>query len=935
MFLIRVHAGSLAAAGLLFLTTAALAVAGGAAGWAAAAEAHPEPAPAADDMAARARALAGREAVYEAIDAYDQALRLAPHRDDLRLEYATYLRTWGFWHRGAEQYAALLAGHPDHVEAHLGYGELLNSNLQFEAALEHCGRARDLTTDIHRWELAMLGYGSAQFGLERYQAAAATFEELLAKRPSVLPGYSFLAVTKRRLGDLAGAEASWNALIQKSTVSPRGLARRREIQDLRSNIDKARAQTEATPQDPIAWARLGDLLRDAYDLKGAAAAYEAALQLAPADRAARLRLGVVLRDAGRWDAAMEQFRLAGGDPIHGSLAKYNLAYCARRAGDRIAEARAWADASARMPMDLHAYGRSLDALHGDGRIGVEKARVQEQVRLLRAGTPSAPGPSPDPMPLVRLSMIHMVEGDMEGARAAAVEAVGIDVNHVHVRRMIRSLFALVDDAADTLLRGLDAPASSPPAGDSRRLAGALRLALGLFEKAEPDLRAAVAKDDQDAVIRVALGSCLRELGNHAEALEHLTRAAAIRPDYVWAPLDIALTQLQSGDPVGAAASARQALALQPDSAVGYSLLGSALRQSGDLRGAASALERALALDPTGAIAAPRLLLARIQGAMGRNDEGRRTLVSDLPQEPQDMYRMAWEFVRDTYHDRTFNGQDWRAWRTRFDGTLDSPAKGLGAVALMLSSLDDRNTRIRDVERTVAMFFAPRSQEAVFAESGAAERSSLTVEARRLEDNVGYIAITNMDDPRATSQIKEAVETLSSADGIILDLRGNMGGSDADNAQITGMFVKPDTKTGTIVSPDRTVVATSEAPPGRQTPIIAEDKPVVVLVDRNTASSAENLAGSLKESRRAILVGEKTFGKSGIQVPLLLPGGNIILVVSAEHADLEGNIYTGVGIEPDVIVEDPIRRSGDAASPAQGGEDRAVNRAREVLKRSRK
>jgi C-terminal processing protease CtpA/Prc len=300
-----------------------------------------------------------------------------------------------------------------------------------------------------------------------------------------------------------------------------------------------------------------------------------------------------------------------------------------------------------------------------------------------------------------------------------------------------------------------------------------------------------------------------------------------------------------------------------------------------------------------------------------------------------MYRTVWEFVRDTYHDRTFNGQDWRAWRSRFDGALDTAPRGLGAIALMLSSLDDRNTRIRDVERTVAMFFAPRSLEPVFSESGAAERSSATVEARRLDDNVGYIAITNLDDPRATAQIKEAVETLSSADGIILDLRGNMGGSDADVAQITGMFVKPDTRTGTIVSPDRTKVAVTEAPPGRETPIIAEDKPVVVLVDRNTASSAENLAGSLKESRRAILVGEKTFGKAGIQMPLLLPGGNIILVVSAEHADLEGNVYTGVGIEPDVHVEDPIRTSAGAASASAGGEDRAVSRAREVLKRRRK
>jgi len=102
--------------------------------------------------------------------------------------------------------------------------------------------------------------------------------------------------------------------------------------------------------------------------------------------------------------------------------------------------------------------------------------------------------------------------------------------------------------------------------------------------------------------------------------------------------------------------------------------------------------------------------------------------------------------------------------------------------------------------------------------------------------------------------------------------------------------------------------------------------VVVLVDRNTASSAENLAGSLKESHRAVLVGEKTYGKSGVQMPKLLPDGTIVLVVGAEHADLEGSVYTGVGIQPDVHV--------DGASDRAQEDDPVLRRARELVKKNK-
>jgi len=885
----------------------------------------PAPAPdPADERLAEARLAAAHEQVDEAISAYDAAVRIAPGRTDNVLEYAAYLKRWGFWLRGAEQYRKLLAGDPDNLQALLGYGELLNSQYQFRAAMEQFGRilAMEPPPDVHAWERAMLGYGSARFGLEDYAGAAATFEETIARSPGILPAYAFLATTRRHLSDLDGAEAAWNRLLSASPNAPRAAARRREIQDLKSRIQEARAIAEANPGDPQAWVQLGERLSEVPDPTRAAVAYAGAVALRPGDAALRFRLGVSLRDAGNCEEGIRQFQQITEDPAMGATAAYNLAFCGRTTGRLEVEASAWSKAVERSPLDMYAYGRYVEVLLRDRRLSVERARLQEQVRAIVARD----APPRDPMPWIRLSMIHHAEGDSGAARRAALEALAIDMNHIHVRRAIRNLFALENDAVEILLEELSAsraPGEDP--GLPARLRGALLFSLGRPTEAEALLRRDLDVAGPSADIRqVALGSCLRELGSHEEAIPLLENMVRTSPEYIWGRLDLALAYLASGRPSDAAAEARRATLLDPVLPTAHALLGAALRRTRDLRGAAAALERALALDPLNVATSSRLLLARVYGALGMPDQGRRSLLSDLPREPREMYRLAWEFVRDTYHDRTFNGQDWKIWEARFDGKLGTTSDALGAVGMMLASLDDRNTRLRTPEKTINLFFTPRSHEAEFLESGAAGRSSRTVEARRLEDNVGYIAITNLDDPQSTRQIEEAVETLSSADGLILDLRGNQGGSDADVAQIAGMFLPSGVETGKIVGPQGTTVQRSEAPPGRVAPIVAQGKPVVVLVDRNTGSSAENLAGSLRESGRAVLVGERTFGKSGVQIPLLLSDGTIVLVVAAEHANLEGDVYTGAGLEPDLPV-DASGRGGD-------GEDRAVGKAKELIRK---
>ncbi|HET6373772.1 MAG TPA: tetratricopeptide repeat protein, partial [Candidatus Polarisedimenticolia bacterium] len=595
--------------------------------------------------------------------------------------------------------------------------------------------------------------------------------------------------------------------------------------------------------------------------------------------------------------------------------------CAKSAGDPTGESQAWRQAVALNRGDVYAYRHYVAALKRSRGLDLERAHVLEETQSARG--------SGDAIPFVRLGLIEQARGEAGAARDAALEAVRADCNDVRAQRLLHDLVGYDDIGAQELLQDsrLNAGATATPGerAEVHRTRGALLLATGRPTPAEEEFRKALSADERDVRTLVAIGSLVRSGGRLDEAITMLQAARTLGPDYLYAHLDLALALEDSGRADEALAAARAAVRLAPDDPLGYSSLGVILSAKGDVAKAAEAVERAVAIDPMDQIGAPRLLLAKLYGSMGRNARARTVLKGDLPQDPDEIYDMAWRFVGETYHDRTFKGQDWRLWKDRFTGRLKTVSDSLGAVALMLSSLDDRSTRLRSADQTATLLFTERSDTTEFAPSGVALSTSKTVDSRRLADNIGYIAITNMNDPKLPTDVQKAVEEMSKTDGVILDLRGNQGGADGDIERIAGMFVKPGTETGTVVTPQGTTKSTAEPTAGRTTPIIPESKPVVVLTDHNTASSAEHLVGSLKESKRAIVVGEKTHGKSAIQVPRLLPGGTVVLVVSSEHADLKGDVYTGVGIKPNVPMEGVS--SGDRTD-----QDPAVKKARDLIKK---
>ncbi|MEG3438220.1 carboxyl-terminal processing protease CtpB [Pannus brasiliensis CCIBt3594] len=171
-------------------------------------------------------------------------------------------------------------------------------------------------------------------------------------------------------------------------------------------------------------------------------------------------------------------------------------------------------------------------------------------------------------------------------------------------------------------------------------------------------------------------------------------------------------------------------------------------------------------------------------------------------------------------------------------------------------------------------------------------------ALKEEDRVkiGYIKLDEFSS-HAAEQMKQAIEELSQqqVQGYVLDLRGNPGGLLFASVDIARMWMKK----GKIVSTidrrggDRLFTANNTA---------ITDLPLVVLVNKHSASASEILAGALKENGRATLVGTSTYGKSTVQSVHSLSDGSGLAVTIARYYPPNGeNIYKK-GIAPDVSVD---------------------------------
>ncbi len=184
-----------------------------------------------------------------------------------------------------------------------------------------------------------------------------------------------------------------------------------------------------------------------------------------------------------------------------------------------------------------------------------------------------------------------------------------------------------------------------------------------------------------------------------------------------------------------------------------------------------------------------------------------------------------------------------------------------------------------------------------------ERDVIRVRAVRWEakGDIGYLRMTRFSEQtfeNLEAGIK-ALQTEIGADkirGYVLDLRNNPGGLLSQAVAVSDAFLER----GEIVSTRGREPQNADrynAQPGDLT----NGLPIVVLVNGSSASAAEIVAGALQDHRRAVVVGQKTFGKGSVQTIMPLSAKGAIRLTTARYYTPSGRSIQGLGIEPDIVV----------------------------------
>jgi len=171
---------------------------------------------------------------------------------------------------------------------------------------------------------------------------------------------------------------------------------------------------------------------------------------------------------------------------------------------------------------------------------------------------------------------------------------------------------------------------------------------------------------------------------------------------------------------------------------------------------------------------------------------------------------------------------------------------------------------------------------------------------RTEEDIGYVRITSFSEQteagliRAVDRIKEKLgdEML----GLVLDLRNNPGGLLDQAIKVSDAFLDR----GEIVSTRARRVEDAQRFNAKKGDLLA-GKPVVVLVNRGSASASEIVAGALQDHRRALILGTQSFGKGSVQTIVPLSGHGAIRLTTAQYFTPSGRSIQAKGIEPDIAV----------------------------------
>jgi carboxyl-terminal processing protease len=240
---------------------------------------------------------------------------------------------------------------------------------------------------------------------------------------------------------------------------------------------------------------------------------------------------------------------------------------------------------------------------------------------------------------------------------------------------------------------------------------------------------------------------------------------------------------------------------------------------------------------------------------------------------------------------------------------DTPAFKAGILAKdVITSINGKSTEGMDTNQAVSLIRGEPGTKVNLTILRNGQQKQFTITRARIEihpveysqkqtpaGNIGYVRLKQFS-ANAAKEMRDAIKNLESkqVSGYVLDLRNNPGGLLYSSVEIARMLMDR----GAIVSTiDRRGEVEREMANGRA----LTNKPLVVLVDKGSASASEILSGALQDNKRAVVVGSQTFGKGLVQSVRPLDDGSGLAVTIAKYHTPSGRDINKHGIDPNIVV----------------------------------
>ena len=171
----------------------------------------------------------------------------------------------------------------------------------------------------------------------------------------------------------------------------------------------------------------------------------------------------------------------------------------------------------------------------------------------------------------------------------------------------------------------------------------------------------------------------------------------------------------------------------------------------------------------------------------------------------------------------------------------------------------------------------------------------SVKVRKIEgSDFAYVRVSSFD-KNVTRNVLSELKQIGKINGIVLDLRNNPGGILDQAVDLSRLFIK----SGVIVTQKGRTKSENIEYKAKSAPYA--DIPVVVLINGGSASASEIVAGALQDHKRAVLIGEQTFGKGSVQTVMQIDKDEGLKLTTAKYYLPSGRTIQAVGVTPDIIV----------------------------------